>query len=137
MGRKRHSRTKAERVDFRTFRFVTPSEYIVSFRTISSLFLDHGVPESTKARVLCDNSSNKLLHFEFLFVDRFAKACDYLPGERTPLALPIVIALGLRKEVLDKTRMDELFVKYCRGSVKKGHRNVATILRRQNTALIN
>ncbi|XP_065827071.1 uncharacterized protein [Oscarella lobularis] len=114
VGRKRHSRTKAERVDFRTFRFVTPN---------------HGVPESTKARVLCDNSSNKLLHFEFLFVDRFAKACDYLPGERTPLALPIVIALGLRKEVLDKTRMDELFVKYCRGSVKKGHRNVATILR--------
>ena len=50
--------------------------------------------------------------FKFTFVDSFTKISNYLPERRTQLAVPLVVALGLRQEPHDRETMDRAFVQF-------------------------
>ncbi|XP_065827068.1 uncharacterized protein [Oscarella lobularis] len=102
VGTKATSRAQADRVDFRTFHFVVP---------------DHGVPETVYATVTNVGSSledddGTSFSFKFTFVDSFTKISNYLPERRTQLAVPLVVALGLRQEPHDRETMDRAFVQF-------------------------
>eukprot|EP00118_Oscarella_pearsei_P008056 m.40622 g.40622 ORF g.40622 m.40622 type:complete len:652 (+) comp32987_c0_seq1:265-2220(+) len=114
-GAKATSRAQAERIDFRTFHFVVP---------------DHGVPEITNALVVNGESpldGDDALYFEFAFVDGFTKISMYLPENRTRLAVPLVVALGLRKEPLDKESMDRSFIQFRQEDQSSGSLDVTSI----------
>ena len=57
-------------------------------------------------------SSSHIPSFEFEFVDSFSKISGYLPVNKTPLAVPLVVALGLHDESTNYSAMDRAFIHF-------------------------
>jgi hypothetical protein len=100
IGSEATSSAEAERVDVRTFQFVVP---------------DHGTAETVAVSLVCSNCRLSSLHippFEFEFVDSFSKISGFLPVNKTPLAVPLIVALGLHDESTNYSAMDRAFIHF-------------------------
>ena len=119
-GSRATSLAEVTRVDVRTFQFVIPGScrdlvFRVCVVCVCISNTDHGVAETVTVTLTCSNHQFNqccIPSFEYEFVDGFAKIADFLPVNKTPLAVPLVVALGIRDDTTDYGAMDRAFVHF-------------------------
>lgn len=52
--------------------------------------------------------------FQFELVDGFSKISNFLPVNKTPLAVPLVVALGIQDDTTNYSAMDRAFIQFYR-----------------------